>query len=160
MIKQRVDYQLAQQGYTSFKALRLSYEVNEANQVSYQGITKAEYEGTPYIIKWQLKLENKSDSSSLDTEIANIKRLQQSYRVQCQNSRPELIQYQFIKTSIMDVHGEQWQLTGLAMPYFPSGSLSIICAVPINQATKATIGACLSKVCASNTSSRLGAWGY
>lgn len=123
MIRQRVDYQLAQQGYTSFKALRLSYEVNEANQVSYQGITKAEYEGTPYIIKWQLKLENKSDSSSLDTEIANIKRLQQSYRVQCQKSRPELIQYQFIKTSIMDVHGEQWQLTGLAMPYFPSGSL-------------------------------------
>ena len=41
MIRQRVDSQLAQQGYTSCKALRLSYEVNE-NQVSYQGITKAE----------------------------------------------------------------------------------------------------------------------
>lgn len=123
MIRQRVDSQLAQQGYTLCKALRLSYEVNEPNQLSYQGLTKAEYEVAPCIIKWQLQPSDKSNSSSLDTEIANIKQLQQSYRVQCQKSCPELIQYQFIKTSIIDMQGEQWQLTGLVMPYFHLSSL-------------------------------------
>ena len=42
MIMQQVSSQLSQQGYASLKVVRLSYEINELNQVSYQGITKAE----------------------------------------------------------------------------------------------------------------------
>ena len=121
MIRQRVDSQLAQQGYISCKALRLSYEVNE-NEVSYQGITKADHENIAYILKWQLQPTAKSYNSSLDAEIANIKQFQQQGWQQ-QASYPELIQYQFIKTSIIDIQGEQWQLTGLIMPYFHLGSL-------------------------------------
>ncbi|WP_296204802.1 protein kinase domain-containing protein [Psychrobacter sp. UBA3962] len=121
MIRQRVDSQLAQQGYISCKLLCLSYEVNE-NEVSYQGITKAEQENVAYIIKWQLQPTAKSYSSSLDAEIDNIKQLQQQGWQQ-QASYPESIQYQFIKTSIIDMQGEQWQLTGLIMPYFHLGSL-------------------------------------
>lgn len=122
MIRQRVDSQLAQQGYISCKALRLSYEVNE-NEVSYQGITKAENENVAYIIKWQLQSVVKNHSSSLDAEIANITQLQQQWWDQSQKSYPELIQYQFIKTSTIEIQGEQWQLTGLVLPYFHLGSL-------------------------------------
>lgn len=122
MIRQRVDSQFAQQGYISCKALRLSYEMNE-NQVSYQGITKAEQENVAYILKWQLQPTAKSYSSSLDAEIDNIKQLQQQRWNQSQKSYPDLIQYQFITVSTIDIQGEQWQLTGLVMPYFHLGSL-------------------------------------
>ena len=122
MIRQRVDSQLAQQGYTSCKALRLSYEVNE-NQVSYQGITKAEHENVAYILKWQLQPTAKSYNSSLDAEIANIKQLQQQWWEQSQKSFLDLIQYQFITVSTIEIQGELWQLTGLVMPYFHPGSL-------------------------------------
>lgn len=123
MIRQRVDSQLVQQGYTSCKALRLSYEVNELDKASYQGITRAEHENIAYIIKWQLQPTATSYNSSLDNEIANIKQLQQQGRRQSQALYPELIQYQFITTSIIDIQGKQWQLTGLVMPYFYLGSL-------------------------------------
>lgn len=122
MIRQRVDSQLAQQGYISCKALRLSYEVNK-NEVSYQGITKAEQENVAYILKWQLQPMAESHSSSLDVEIANIKQLQQQWWDQSQKSYPDLIQYQFIGVSTIDIEGEQWQLTGLILPYFHLGSL-------------------------------------
>lgn len=123
MIRQWVDSQLAQQGYISCKTLRLSYEVSE-NEVSYQGITNAEQENVAYTLKWQLQpTANKSHSSSLDAEIDNIKQLQQQRWNQSQKSYPDLIQYQFIKVSTIDIQGEHWQLTGLVMPYFHLGSL-------------------------------------
>ena len=122
MIRQRVDSQLAQQGYISCKALRLSYEVNE-NEVRYQGITKADHENIAYILKWQLQPTAKSYNSSLDVEIDNIKQLQQPWWDQSQKSYPDLIQYQFIGVSTIDIEGEQWQLTGLILPYFHLGSL-------------------------------------
>lgn len=122
MIRQWVDSQLTQQGYISCKALRLSYEVNE-NEVSYEGITKAENDNDAYIIKWQLQPTAKSHSSSLDAEIANIKQLQQQWWDHSQKSYLDLIQYQFITASTIDIQGEQWQLTGLILPYFHLGSL-------------------------------------
>lgn len=121
-IRQRVDSQLAQQGYISCKTLRLSYEVSE-NEVSYQGITKAENENVAYILKWQLQSTAKSYNSSLDAEIANIKLLQQQWWEQSQKSFLDLIQYQFITVSTIEIQGELWQLNGLVMPYFHLGSL-------------------------------------
>lgn len=121
MIMQQVNSQVSRQGYASLKAVRLSYETNKLNQVSYQGITKAGTGKVARLIKWQLKLKGASCPSSLDIEMANIKQLQQ----QCQNQKSyqTLIEYQFIKTSTVDIQGELWQLSGLVMPYFNLGSL-------------------------------------
>lgn len=146
MIRQRVDSQLVQQGYTSCKALRLSYEVNELDKASYQGITRAEHENIAYIIKWQLQPTATSYYSSLDTEIANIKQLQQQGRRQSQASYPELIQYQFITTSIIDIQGEQWQLTGLVMPYFHLGSLKhYLCVNILSKSQKLQLALALAE---------------
>ena len=123
MIMQQVNSQLSQQGYASLKVVRLSYEINELNQVSYQGITKAETGSVARLIKWQLQLKGVSTPSSLDTEMANIKQLQQQCQNQHQKSYQTLIEYQFIKTSTIEIQGEQWQLSGLVMPYFNLGSL-------------------------------------
>lgn len=132
MIMQQVNSMLSQQGYASLKAVRLSYEKNELNQISYQGITKAKTGNVARLIKWQLhfkqlQVKGASCPSSLDTEMANIKQLQQQcqnqHQHQHQKSYQALIEYQFITTSTVDRQGEQWQLSGLVMPYFNLGSL-------------------------------------
>lgn len=129
---QAVNRQLERRGYQIIEPIRLSYqlfnenklsyssEVGYRNNTGYQGLTKVNFDNEDYMVKWQSVSVEVRQTTSLDTEITAIKRLQQA-----SNHWPSrLLDYQLLAEDIITVNNQLCRFEGLVMPFFELGSLN------------------------------------
>ena len=123
---QAINRQLEQRGYLIIKPIRLSYEIvdqgqlNYQAQLSYQGLTKVNFDKQHYLVKWQLQSVEVRQATSLDAEIITIKRLQQTV-----SQWPDtLLDYELLAEDKITVNDQLYRFDGVVMPFFELGSLN------------------------------------